>query len=236
MVIAGAAVLYQFAFRPSASKMEVASKEKMAFPLPDKPSIAVLPFVNMSGDPKQEFFSDGITEEIITALSKITTSFCDRSEFDLYVQGKTGEGQAGERRSWGYGMCWKGAFEGRRPGPDNRPVDRCLNRTSPWAERYDRDLKDIFAVQDEITLKIVSALQVKLTVGEQARMTAKDTNNLEAYLKLMQVRDAAGRMTKEGEISGPKISRRNHFLGLQLCQGLLKPERDPTNGFDLWND
>jgi adenylate cyclase len=72
VVIASAAGLYLFAFRPSTAKTEMASKEKMAFPLPDKPSIAVLPFVNMSGDPKQEFFSDGITEGIITALSKVS--------------------------------------------------------------------------------------------------------------------------------------------------------------------
>ena len=71
LVIAGAAILYLFALRPSAPRMEVASKEKMAFPLPDQPSIAVLPFVNLSGDHKQEFFSDGITDDIITALSKV---------------------------------------------------------------------------------------------------------------------------------------------------------------------
>src|SRR5512136_2472080 len=70
VVIAGLVALYQFVLRPSPSKTEVASKEKMAFPLPDVPSIAVLPFVNMSGDPNQDFFCDGITESVITALSK----------------------------------------------------------------------------------------------------------------------------------------------------------------------
>ena len=74
-----------------------------------------------------------------------------------------------------------------------------------WAERYDRDLNDIFALQDEITLKIISALQVNLTVGEQARITAKGTKNLEAYLKLMQAREAASRFTKEGNALARKL-------------------------------
>ena len=88
VVIAGAVALYQFVLRPSTSKTEVASKEKMAFPLPDVPSIAVLPFVNMSGDPKQEFLSDGITEEIITALSKVPRLFVISRQSTFSYKGK----------------------------------------------------------------------------------------------------------------------------------------------------
>ena len=95
LVLAAAVVIWQFVLRPTSSRMEVASKEKMAFPLPDKPSIAVLPFVNMSGDPKQEFFSDGITEDIITALSKVPRLFVIARNSTFTYKGKAGQGQAG---------------------------------------------------------------------------------------------------------------------------------------------
>ena len=88
VVIAGAVILYQFVLRPSPSKTEVASKEKMAFPLPDVPSIAVLPFVNMSEDPKQEFLCDGMTEEIITALSKVPRLFVIARNSTFTYKGK----------------------------------------------------------------------------------------------------------------------------------------------------
>jgi TolB-like protein len=86
--LAAAVVIWQFVLHPTSSRTEVASKEKMAFPLPDKPSIAVLPFVNMSGDPKQEFFSDGITEDIITALSKIPKLFVIARNSTFTYKGK----------------------------------------------------------------------------------------------------------------------------------------------------
>ena len=95
--VAAVVALWQFYLRPSAPRVEVASREKMAFPLPDEPSIAVLPFTNMSEDTKQEFLCDGMTEEIITALSKVPTAVGDRPKFDLHLQGKACEGQAGKR-------------------------------------------------------------------------------------------------------------------------------------------
>ena len=96
VLIAGAAALYLFVLRPSASMMEVASKEKMAFPLPEVPSIAVMPFVNMSEDPRQEFLCDGMTEEIITALSKVPRLFVIARNSTSTYKGKAGEGQAGK--------------------------------------------------------------------------------------------------------------------------------------------
>ena len=131
LVLVAAAVIWQFVLRPTSSKVEVASREKMAFPLPDKPSIAVLPFVNMSGDPKQEFFSDGITEDIITALSRIPRLFVIARNSTFTYKGKAGEGQTGQRRAWS-SLCAGGQCpEVRRPGPDYRPIDRCPQRTSP---------------------------------------------------------------------------------------------------------
>ena len=111
--------------------VEVASKEKMAFPLPDEPSIAVLPFVNMSGDPKQEFLCDGMSEAIITALSRVPRLVCDCPKFDLHFQGKAGEGQAGKRRVR-CPLCAGGEpAEVWRPCSNHSPVDRRSHRESP---------------------------------------------------------------------------------------------------------
>jgi adenylate cyclase len=204
IVMAAGVAIWKLYIRPT-PQIEVASKEKMLHPLPDKPSIAVLPFVNMSGDPKQEFFSDGITEEIITALSKIPQVFVIARASTFHYKGKAVKvKQVSEELGVRY------VLEGSiRKGVDKiRITAQLIDATMGhylWAERYDRDLKDIFALQDEITLKIISALQVKLTVGEQARMTAKGTKNLEAYLKLMQASEAWGGLNKEGNALARKL-------------------------------
>jgi len=163
-----AALIWNFYFRPS--PMEVASVERMAYPLPDKPSIAVLPFDNLSGDPEQEYFSDGLTEEIISALSKTTKLFVIARNSSFTYQGKPVKVQ---KVSEELGVRY--VLEGSVRKSEDRVritaqlVD-AIKGQHLWAERYDRDLRDIFALQDEITMKIVTALQVELTEGEQIRL------------------------------------------------------------------
>jgi adenylate cyclase len=191
--------------RPTPS-VEIASKEKMAFPLPDKPSIAVLPFVNMSGDPKEEYFSDGITEEIITALSKVPYLFVISRQSTFTYKGKPVKvKQVSEELGVRY------VLEGsvRKAGDKVRITAQLIDAITGhhlWAERYDRDLKDIFALQDEITMKIITAMQVKLTVGELANLWAKGTKNLDAYLKCMEAYTNYLRTTKEGNALGKKLA------------------------------
>lgn len=154
--------------------------------LPDKPSIAVLPFVNMSGDSEQEYFSDGITEEIITGLSKIHGMFVIARNSTFTYKNKPIKVQ---QVSKDLGVRY--VLEGSVRKAVNRLritaqlVDG-INGHHLWAERYDRELKDIFALQDEITMKILTALQVELTAGEKARVYGKGTDNFEAYMKFLE--------------------------------------------------
>jgi adenylate cyclase len=190
VLIAFVAVLYLFAFRPSASKMEVASKEKMAFALPDKPSIAVLPFVNMSGDPKQEFFSDGITEDIITTLSKVQNLFVIARNSTFTYKGKLVKiKQVSEELGVRYVLEGSVQKSGDRVRITAQLID-ALSGHHLWSERYDRDLKDLFALQDEVTLRILKALQVKLTEGELISAPGEKffsrKQGLETYLKIWE--------------------------------------------------
>jgi adenylate cyclase len=200
IVVAAVVEIWRLYLHPTRPPVEVASKEKMAFPLPDKPSIAVLPFVNMSGDKEQEYFSDGITEEIITALSKVPHLFVISRQSTFTYKGKPVKvKQVSEELGVRY------VLEGsvRKAGDKLRITAQLIDAITGhhlWAERYDRDLKDIFALQDEITLRIISALQVKLEGVERSDLSVKGTDNLEAYLKLLQSREQAGRFTKEGNI------------------------------------
>ncbi len=153
------------------------------------PSIAVLPFENMSGDPEQEYFSDGIAEDILTDLSKIggliviarNSSFAYKGRnVDLRVVG----------RDLGVGTVLEGSI--RRAGNRVRITAQLIdaaNGAHLWAERYDRELTDIFAVQDDVTKRIVEALKVTLTPGEEARLAAAGTTNVAAHDLFLQGRD-----------------------------------------------
>jgi len=154
--------------------------------LPDKPSIAVMPFKNLSEDPKQEYFSDGITEEIISALSGVPKLFVIARNSTFTYKGKPVKvQQVGEELGVRYVLEGSVRKAGDKIRITAQLID-ALNGHHLWAKRYDRNLSDIFAVQDEITKKIITAMQIKLTEGEQARTAAKGTNNLEAYLKCLQ--------------------------------------------------
>jgi adenylate cyclase len=161
--------------------MEVASVEKMAFPLPDKPSIAVLPFNNLSGDPAQDYIADGISENIISALSKISEMFVIASNSTFTYKGKPVKVQQ-VSEELGVRYILEGSTQkiGNRLRITAQLID-AITGHHLWSEKYDRDMKDLFALQDEITHKIIVELQVKLTEGEQARVSHKSTTNLEAW-------------------------------------------------------
>jgi adenylate cyclase len=182
-------VLMEPGVRMPVGGVEVASKEKMAFPLPDKPSIAVLPFVNMSVDPNQEFFSDGITEDIITALSKVPKLFVIARNSTFTYKGKPVKvKQVSEELGVRYVLEGSVQRSGDRVRITAQLID-ALSGYHLWAERYDRDLEDLFAMQDEVTLKILMAMQVKLTEGEQASTGEKyfrGKQGLDCYLKVYE--------------------------------------------------
>ena len=188
IVVIAAVVIWKF-YSPPAPKTEVASKEKMAFPLPDMPSIAVLPFVNMSKDPNQEYFSDGITESIITALSKVPRLFVIARNSTFTYKGKpVNVKQVSEELGVRYVLEGSVQKSGDRLRITAQLID-ALTGHHLWAERYDRNLKDIFVLQDEITMKILTATQVKLTTGELSlgdRKHYKGKQGLDCYLKILE--------------------------------------------------
>jgi len=206
VLVAAALTIWRFYLPSKPAPVEVASKEKMAFPLPDKPSIAVLPFVNMSGDPKEEYFSDGLTEDIITALSKTPKMFVIARNSTFSYKGKSVKVQQ-VSEELGVRYVLEGSF--RKAGDRVRITAQLIDALTGhhlWAERYDRDLKNIFAVQDEITKNIITAMQVKLTEGEWARVYAKGTNNLDAYLKAIEATWIRAQTSKENVMKAQQLA------------------------------
>jgi TolB-like protein/class 3 adenylate cyclase/Flp pilus assembly protein TadD len=204
LVVGAAVVVWRFYFRPS--PIETASVDRMAQPLPDKPSVAVLPFVNMSGDPEQEYFADGLTEEIIAALSKVPRLFVIARNSSFTYKGKPVKvQQVSEDLGVQYVLEGSVRKAGKRVRVTAQLID-ALNGRHLWAETYDRELKDIFALQDQITFKVVAALQVKLTEGEQALIVAARTNNFEAYAKFLLGLEYVKGFNREGNLLARKVA------------------------------
>ncbi|MGD9041546.1 MAG: tetratricopeptide repeat protein, partial [Desulfobacteraceae bacterium] len=187
--------IWNFYLRPD---VEPASVERMAFPLPDKPSIAVLPFENMSGDPKQQYFSDGLTDQIINSLSKVPYLFVIARISTFTYKGKPVKVQK-VAEDLGVRYVLEGSVQ--RSADRVRITAQLIDAITGlhiWSERYDRELRDIFAIQDDITMEITKAMRIEITEGEQARLWQKcATMNLKAYLKLLEGMEHHYRLTKE---------------------------------------
>jgi len=206
LVLVGIGELWHSYIRESHAPVEVASVQRMALPLPDKPSIAVLPFANMTGDPQQEYFTDGFTEEIITSLSKIPALFVISRNSSFTYKGKPVKVQQ-VSEELGVRYVLEGSLQkfSSRVRINVQLIDAISGRHL-WAESYDRELKDIFRLQDELILKIASALSVNLTMGEQARVWAEGTKNLKAYLNLMQARAYLFRTSVENNAQARRMA------------------------------
>ncbi len=193
---------------------DVSPEEARELNFPDQPSIAVLPFVNISGDPEQEYFSDGITEDLITDLSQISGLFVIARHSVFTYKGKAVKVQEVSND-----LKVRYVLEGsvRKVADRVRINAQLVDATTGghlWAERYDRDLKDIFAIQDEVTKNIVSALWVKLTKSEEDQLTRRYTNSLEAYEYALRGLDYYFRSTKDA-----------HTLALKMFEKAI--ELDP---------
>jgi adenylate cyclase len=179
VIIAVAIGIWQFYLRRPT--IEPASVEKKAHQLTDKPSIAVLPFNNLSDDPEQEYFSDGMTDDIITDLSKISGLMVISSSSTFTYKGKEIKIPV-IAKELGVKYVLEGSI--RRAGNDVRINAQLIDAVTDhhvWADRFDGKNESIFALQDKITERIVSALALKLSASEQKVMSAKGTDNIVAY-------------------------------------------------------
>ena len=170
-----------YSYRHASPPATVPGTSVAALPMPDKPSIAVLPFVNMSEDPKQEYFSDGMTEDVITSLSKLSGLFVIARNSVFTYKGRAVKPEQ-VSRELGVRYVLEGSV--RKSENHVRITAQLIDATTGyhvWAEHYDGELKDVFALQDGITQKIVAALSPKLTAGEQPSRGRRETTNIEAY-------------------------------------------------------
>ena len=218
--------------RQATASIESDAVEHTDYPLPDKPSIVVLPFNNMSGDPSQEYVGDGFTEEIITALSKTPKLFVIARNSSFTYKGKSVSIPiVGKELGVRYVLEGSVRTDGDKLRVTAQLIDAQTNQHL-WAERYDRNLKDIFAVQDEITKKIITELQIQLTAGEEARLWAKGTNNLEAYLKYLRGIELVTNYNKEDNIIARRMAEEAIALDPQYSDAYAL--LGITHQMDVW--
>jgi TolB-like protein/Tfp pilus assembly protein PilF len=177
-------------------------------PLPDKPSIAVLPFANLSGDPEQEYFAGGIVEEIITALSRVRWFFVIARNSSFTYKGRAVDVKQ-VARELGVRYVLEGSV--RKSGNRVRITAQLVDGATGnhvWAERYDRELADIFAVQDEITERVVAAIEPELYAAEHFRSRRKPPESLDAWECVIRALSYAGQGTRTGHAEAEALCRR----------------------------
>ena len=211
LMLLGAGTLGRYFYFPSSP----------ALPLPDKPSIAVLPFVNMSGDPEQEYSSDGITEDLTSDLSKISSLFVIARNSAFTYKGKAAKVQEVSKE-----LGVRYVLEGSVRKADNqvRVTAQLIDATTGyhlWTERYDRPLQDIFALQDEIVQEIVTTLKLQLTLWEQGFLVRKATDNVEAYDYLLRGFEYFLRLTKETNVQARQMFEKAIELDPQYAAAYL---------------
>ena len=177
------------------------TQENPALTLPGRPSIAVLPFANMSGDPEQGYFADGMTEEVITALSRCSWLFVIARNSSFTYKGKTVDvRQVG--RELGVRYVLEGSI--RRAGSRVRFVGQLIDATSGghiWADRFEGDMSDVFELQDRFTESVVAAIEPKLQIAEIERLRKKPAANLDAYDLLLRAQQHEYEYTEEGLVA-----------------------------------
>jgi adenylate cyclase len=175
---------------------------------PDKPSIAVLPFQNMSGDVEQDYFADGISEDLITALSKLSQLFVIARNSSFTFKGKTVEiREVGKQLGVRYVLEGSVRKAGNRVRITAQLID-AANDGHLWAERFDRDLTDIFAVQDDVTGQIVAALSLNLTQNDRGRLATEPTDNMEAFDCFLRGRELWWRHAREPNAQARELLQR----------------------------
>jgi adenylate cyclase len=205
VVFVAAAVIWNFYLRPVPSHEKTSAITKTAIPLTDRASIAVLPFKNLSDDPAQEYFSDGITNDIITDLSKFNRLLVIASNTVFTYKGKPVK-VSEVSRELGVRYVLEGSVQKAR---DKIRINAQLidATTGPhlWAERFERNLKDLFAVQEEIVQTIVTTLAIKIDAAERTRAMRKNTDSLEAYDYLLRGREYHNQRTRKANIKAREM-------------------------------
>ncbi len=214
--------------------VEINPESKMTFDLSHGPSIAVLPFDNMSGDPDQDYFSDGLTEAIITGLAGCPRLFVIARNSTFTYKGKPVKVQQ-VAHELGVQYIVEGSVQKAKDRV--RIIAQLIDANTGhhlWAEKYDKPLKNIFALQDEITLKIINALEVKLTEGEQARIRGKGLTNIEAYMKALKGLEYYRRQNKEDNALARQEAE--EAIALAPDNSVLYTLLAATYMMDLWLD